>query len=464
MPIRHIILLFILTTYFSCYAQAALEMPGIFQQHMVLQREMRIPVWGWAKANAKVHVFLNGKSVTTIADNTGEWKTFLPKMKAGGPYKITVTSAEETIIIDDVLIGQVWLTSGQSNMEMGVKAAANGTEEVAAANYPKIRLFFTGGSIDDEPQRKLENSNWWVCGSETVGYFSAIGYFFARQIHLAKNVPVGIINVSWSGTRIEGWIPRSGFQSDEQLQPMLEQIKTPLNPNMPTAIYNSRINPLVPFALRGVLWYQGESNVMQANQYQRLLMALINGWRNIWGEGDFPFLIVQLPNYQTIREQPEESMWAELREAQSKATVLPNTYIAVTTDIGDANNIHPENKQEVARRLSLIALAQCYGSKQAYSGPKYQSIKSQGAEIVISYARAGGKLLVPGGAPLLGFAIAGPNGVFHWAKAVINNNTVSTSCPEVPIPCQIRYNWADNPVGNLTNETGLPAAPFCANL
>lgn len=450
----------IISLLFSSALHATLTIPTIFQQHMVLQRAIRIPVWGWDTPEKKVTVTLNGKSAAGIADKDGAWKVLLPKMKAGGPYELNIADNEQHITIDDVLIGEVWLCSGQSNMEMGVNAVANGKEEVAVAKYPQIRLFFGGGSIAEVPQTSLENSNWWVCGPDTVGYFSAIGYFFAQEIHLKEQVPLGIINVSWSGSRIEGWIPRAGYLADSTITTMLDTVKAPLAATMPTTIYNSRIHPLVPFALRGVLWYQGESNVQQAEQYQHLLPALITGWRNAWGEGDFPFLIVQLPNYQAIREQPSESNWAELREAQVMACALPNTELAVTTDIGEADNIHPKNKKEVAHRLALIALSRCYGEKTAFQGPEFLRMKLLGATIRLYFTTQGGELLTSDGDRLRGFAIAGANGEFHWAEATISKNSVLLSSPQVAEPCRVRYNWADNPTGNLTDKSGLPAAPF----
>ncbi|MGA2436561.1 MAG: sialate O-acetylesterase, partial [Bryobacteraceae bacterium] len=339
----------------SAVCHAGIRLPCVFQDHMVLQRGTKIPVWGWASPGEKVTVSFDSASAAATADAGGTWKALLPPMTPGGPHTFTVRGSS-IVTVRDVLVGDVWLCSGQANMEMGVKAAQNGVDEVAAAKYPKIRLFFGGGDMAETPQVDEKNGSWWVCGPETVGYFSAVGYFFARAIHQAEQVPVGILNVSWSGTQIEGWIPRTAYLADLALAPMLATVKTPLASTMPAVIYNSRIHPLAPFALRGVLWYQGESNVSHPALYRSELPALIRGWRQAWGQGDFPLLIVQLPNFLATREQPGESQWAELREAQAMAYRLPNAEYAVTIDIGDAQDIHPKNKQEVARRLALIAL------------------------------------------------------------------------------------------------------------
>lgn len=453
------ILPIVLLLLFTAVVHAAVTLPCVFHDHMVLQREMPIPVWGWATSGEKVVVTLNGKHATAVTDLAGAWRVTLPKMPAGGPFTLTAAGTS-TSTVQDVLLGEVWLCSGQSNMEMGVNAALNSKEEVAHATFPHIRLFFGGGDIAASPQADEKNGSWWVCGPDTVGYFSAVGYFFARAIHLAKNVPVGIINVSWSGSQIEGWIPRTAYQADKTLTPMLAMINTPLASTMPTVIYNSRIHPLAPFALRGVLWYQGEANTGNAALYRSELPALITGWRQAWGQGNFPFLIVQLPNYLAVRDQPGESNWAELREAQALACALPNTGLAVTIDIGEAENIHPKNKQEVARRLALIALNTTYGGKEEYSGPRYRSMTISGQTIRISFAHPGGGLVAQGGDKLTGFAIAGGDGKFVWADAVIAHHAVVVSSPQIVHPTAVRYAWADNPNGNLYNKLGLPAAPF----
>ena len=438
---------------------AAVSLPCVFQQHMVLQREHKIPVWGWAAPGETVTVVLQSNTAAATADAAGAWCTTLPAMKAGGPYILTVAGTN-SITIQDVLIGDVWLCSGQSNMEMGVNGAQNGKEEMAAANYPNIRLFYGGGDLAATPQADEKNGSWWVCAPDTVGYFSAVGYFFARAIYLEQRVPVGIMNVSWSGTQIEGWIPRAAYAVDPLLAPMLETLNTPLASTMPTVIYNGRIHPLVPFALRGVLWYQGESNVSHPALYRHELPALITGWRRAWMQGDFPFLLVQLPNFQAVTELPGESNWAELREAQALACTAPNVGLAVTIDIGEAENIHPKNKQEVAHRLARIALHTVYGSKTEYSGPCYDRMKINGQTIRLSFTHLGGGLEAQGGGKLTGFAIAAADGKFVWADAVIAHDKVLVSSPQIAHPTTVRYAWADNPRCNLYNKAGLPAAPF----
>ena len=443
----------------SAVCHAGIRLPCVFQDHMVLQRGTKIPVWGWASPGEKVTVSFDSASAAATADAGGTWKALLPPMTPGGPHTFTVRGSS-IVTVRDVLVGDVWLCSGQANMEMGVKAAQNGVDEVAAAKYPKIRLFFGGGDMAETPQVDEKNGSWWVCGPETVGYFSAVGYFFARAIHQAEQVPVGILNVSWSGTQIEGWIPRSAYAADPAIAPMLATVKTPLQSTMPTVIYNSRIHPLAPFALRGVLWYQGESNTSRPALYRSELPALIRGWRQAWGQGDFPFLIVQLPNFQAAKEQPAESQWAELREAQALACRLPNADYAVTIDIGDAQDIHPRNKQEVARRLARIALNTTYGGKAEYSGPRLRQMEIQGRSVRLSFTQLGGGLVANGGGRLTGFVLAGADGKFVWADAAIVGDTVMVSSPRVAAPVAVRYAWADNPSGNLANKLGLPAAPF----
>jgi len=448
----------------------------LFSDNMVLQRGMRDPVWGWTTPGATVTVEMAGKRATAVADPTGKWMVRIGPFSAGGPFTMTIEGPEHRTL-QNVMVGDVWLCSGQSNMQMGIANVNNAAEEIAHADYPGIRLFTVPMEVAYSP-RSTVNGTWQVCTPQTIshdgwGGFSAVAYFFGRYLHKTLNVPIGLIHSSWGGTIAEAWTSAEALQKLPDFAERLQQVERiraagesslpanqRRNPNVCTVLYNAMIAPLVPFGMKGVIWYQGESNAGRAYQYRTLLPTLIEDWRNRWGEGAFPFLIVQLANFLPVKPEPGEDEWAELREAQLfTAQKVPNCGLAVTIDIGDAADIHPKNKQEVGRRLALAALGIAYKRRIEYSGPIYKSYSREGSSIRIRFTHVDGGLVAHGGA-LQGFAIAGPDRKFVWAQARIEGDTVVVWSPAVSDPVAVRYGWAINPVVNLYNREGLPASPF----
>jgi sialate O-acetylesterase len=467
---------------------------------MVLQRGRQVPIWGTAAPGERVTVLLGTQRLSAVADDEGKWSVTLPAMKAGGPYTLVI-AGRNTIALRDVLVGDVWVCSGQSNMQWSVQGSANATEEVAAANYPQIRLFSVPQVAADAPQSDCQGA-WVECSPATIPGFSAVGYFFGRELHKALNVPVGLINTSWGGTPAEAWTSRPSLETCELCTPILERwdaaladlpnIKAKYDADMakwredaatakaegkpepprpgahwalnkawqPAALYNGMIAPLIPFGIRGAIWYQGESNAGRAYQYRELFPAMIRDWRRNWGAGQFPFLFVQLANFMARKPDPGESAWAELREAQLMTLSLPKTGMAVIIDIGDANDIHPKNKQDVGLRLALAAERIAYKQNVAYSGPMYRSMTIEGSTIRLRFKDTDGGLVAKDGPGLKGFAIAGEDKRFVWADAQIEGNTVVVWSDQVPKPVAVRYAWADNPECNLYNGAGLPASPF----
>jgi len=615
----------------------------LFTDNMVLQRGVADPVWGWTTPGQSVMVSLNGKSAKAVAGTDGKWMAKLPSMQAGGPFTLTVTGPQ-TVTLTNVMVGDVWICSGQSNMEFGMNALLNPPVEIAAANYPNLRLF-TANKVTNTLPQALTRGQWQACTPQTIvsqgtwGGFSAVGYFFGRDLQQSIHVPIGLIQTSWGGTPIEAWTSREalsqnvpedrpalaqidlansdptpfdqklaawylkndlgtagkwsnaafddsawktmplpgyweqsgiaefanydgmtwfrrtfdlpasdagkaavlhlkaddndttwingtqvgatasaganrayavatsllkptgnvvvvrvldtggmggvyGAPADLSLEvpggdtvslagPWHYQIGTPLaqisplppdisnNTGFPTVLYNGMIAPLIPYGVKGAIWYQGEANAGNGKQYQNLLPTMITDWRSRFGVGDFPFFIVQLANFMPQQPQPSESGWAELREAQLLTSEhLPKTGLAVAIDVGDANDIHPKDKQDVGHRLALDAEAIAYGQKVEYAGPLYQSMAVEGSSIRLKFSHLGGGLVAKGGDNLIGFAIAGADGKFVWADAKIDGSTVVVSSPTVTAPALVRYAWADNPACNLYNQAGLPASPF----
>ncbi|MDO1449152.1 sialate O-acetylesterase [Rhodocytophaga aerolata] len=621
---------------------ADVRLPKLVGDHMILQRDAKLPVWGWADAGETVTLTFLGKKYTAKPDTQGKWMLTLPAMKAGGPYEMTI-AGKNTLTIKDILVGDVWLASGQSNMEWKLSHTVNNFEqEIANANFPQIRFLDVTNAIATQPLTEFESKGWEICSPETAGDFSAVGYFFARDLHQRYKVPVGVITSEWGGTPSEAWtstealkafpeyqtavndLEKNGSGIQAQMQeyqtklkewqskvsggdrglaaatkwyapafnaadwpvmtlPMLWETtdlpdydgivwfrkevmipdneagkeltlhlasiddadstwfngelvgatngynidrkytipgklvkagknsitirvvdtgggggvygqadnlkltagdkilvsladkwqyqtaldisqmpakpKVTVNQNSPTVLYNAMIAPLVPFAIKGAIWYQGESNAGRAYQYRTLFPAMIKDWRKQWKQ-DFPFLFVQLANFMKVESQPVESDWAELREAQSMTLSLPKTGMAVIIDVGDANDIHPRNKQDVGKRLAMAAQKTAYNENTVYSGPTYKSIKTVGNKIILTFENAGGGLVAKGG-ELKEFAIAGPDKKFMWADAKIEGNTVVVSSNQVQNPVAVRYAWANNPdKANLYNKEGLPASPF----
>ena len=487
---------------------AAVRLPAVISNNMVLQREQPIPIWGWAEKDEEIIVRIAGQILSTKAGNNGQWRVMLDELELGQPLEMTIQgSTGNTLTLKNILVGEVWLCSGQSNMEMRVSSCNNAEAEIAVANHPQIRLLSVPFKGTQEPQRDFK-SRWVRCSPETVGSFSAAAYYFGRKLHHNLNVPIGLIHCSWGASSCEAWIKRSVLKVNPQYKPMLrswdkrmrnfdphdveeaerqyaswrkqlaaakaagkEPPKAPGNlrdwvntmfdvRRRPANCYNGMLLPLVPYAIRGVIWYQGETNVDRAYQYRQLFPLLISQWRDDWGQGDFPFYFVQLCNHMPVKEQPGDSTWAELREAQAMTLRVPNTGMAVTIDIGDAIDIHPKNKQDVGGRLARWALAKTYGKHIVYSGPLYKSMKINNDQIVIHFDHTGSGMISKDGKPLKGFAIAGSDKKFVWAEVDIVGETVVVSSSGVPNPVAVRYAWADNPLCNLYNHEGLPASPF----
>ena len=609
----------------------------LFSDHMVLQRDIKVPIWGWANPGTKITVAFARQTKTAFAGLDGKWMVHLNRMVASSePRMITVTSAEknQSITVQDVLVGDVWLCSGQSNMEMGI-GACNATNDIAQANFPQIRLLTVPRLIATSPVQTLQ-CRWLPCSPANVmqglwGGFSAAGFYFGRELNRQLTIPIGLIHSSWGGTVAEAWTSPEGLRplgdfdqnldqvaasskgtkvdydvqyenwcrkndpgtiqgwaqpdldgsgwktvtmpqafeqaglpdfdgivwfrhafdlpaawsgqalklglgpvddidttfingvkvgqmnrydlnriysvpaevlksgrntvragglvgtpeqmflkpatgtapalslaGDWQMRDSVPLSKLPVppapsdanNPNVVTVLYNGMIAPLLPFAIKGAIWYQGESNADRAYQYRRLLPAMIGDWRRLFTVGDFPFYIVQLAAFQATQPQPRENNWAELREAQAlTARTVPHSGLAVAIDIGEASDIHPKNKAEVGRRLALCALAQTYGQKVEFSGPWYKSMKVDGHSVHLSFDHVDGGLEAKG-PELKGFAVAGEDHKFVWANAVIDGKHVVVSAPGVGNPVAVRYAWDVNPVCNLYNQAGLPAVPF----
>ena len=444
----------------------------VFTDHAVLQRDKLTPIWGRADPHEHVSVRFHGATVGASADDDGRWVVLLPAMTTDADGQdLVADGAKNTAVCHDVVVGEVWLCSGQSNMEFMMEdrrkvpqfKLLNGKEEIAAANFPLIRQFEVRRKAAGSPQTTAEGS-WIPCTPATAGAFTAVGYFFARDIHLRLNVPVGLIDSTWGGTPIEAWMSPFALASD----PAFGVVATrwaqvpPDYPHKaswePAGLFNAMINPLLPYALRGILWYQGESNAVRPTEYHRLFASLITTWRAHFGQGDLPFYWVQISAYQAPPALGGGG-WAALREAQAQALDLPQTGMAVTVDIGDPKNIHPANKQEVGRRLALIAKANTYDLIADYSGPVFSSAERVGARMRVHFRFADGGLTAAD-KPLASFELAGADRKFHPATATITGDTLLVQSPAVREPVAVRYAWSDCPEANLYNGAGLPAVPF----
>jgi sialate O-acetylesterase len=483
--------------------RADVTLAAIFSDHMVIQADHEVPVWGWADAGEEVTVAIGGQTKAAQADAKGKWLVRLDKVKPSDALTLTV-KGKNTIQVQDVLVGEVWLCSGQSNMAWTVSASNDFEREKAAANLPKIRMFKESSLAATTPQERCKGA-WAVCSPETVGGFSATAYFFGREIHKALGVPVGLINSSVGGTAIEAWTSleaqkdkkelksiftrweklaadydpaKAQARYEKQLADYKEAVakakaagtrppnspRKPVDPrrdnNHPTNLFNGKIAPLIPYAIRGAIWYQGESNAGNGGIYGLQLATLIKDWRTRWGQGDLPFAWVQLPNYHALQTKPVESTgWVLVREGMLKTLSLPHTGMAITVDVGEADNIHPKNKQDVGKRLALWALASVYGQKVAASGPLPAGHKIDGSRVIITFKHTEGGL-EPKDEKVKGFAIAGADKKWAKADAKIMGDQVVVSHPDVKQPVAVRYAWADNPDCNLRNGAGIPASPF----
>jgi sialate O-acetylesterase len=492
-------------------AQADVKPHALFSDGMVLQRGVKCPVWGTASPGEAVSVTVSAtKGTATTASSAaveagqdGKWQVALqlaPEM-AGGPYMLLI-KGKNTITVKDVYVGEVWVCSGQSNMEWSLRNTHDAEKAIQSSANPKIRLFTVPKNTSDKPLTEV-NAQWQECNPSTVPGFSAVGYFFGRDLHKALNVPVGLIHSSWGGTVAEAWTTRAALENNPDLKGMIAQDadapanyekalkryeaelakykeavakakqegkKPPQpprkpsdpkhNPNRPCVLYNAMIHPLQPYAIKGAIWYQGESNAGRAYQYRTLFPAMIQSWRETWKQGDFPFLFVQLAPWRDIVTEPQESDWAELREAQLLTSLhCKNTGMAVITDVGDPKDIHPKKKEPVGARLALAARGIGYGEKIEHRGPIYDKMTVKDGKAVLSFTHTGKGLEAKDG-PLQGFTIAGADKKFYNAKAEIQGDKILVWSDKVTQPAAVRYGWANCPVVNLWNKDGLPASPF----
>jgi sialate O-acetylesterase len=500
-------------------ASAAVTLPKIFADSMVLQRGAPVPVWGLAAPGETVTVSFAGQQKSAAADANGKWRVTLDALDVSKEPRELVVKGANALTIKDVLVGEVWLCSGQSNMAWTVSACLNAAAEIAEAkDTPTIRHYQVPRVDATRPLADVPG-RWSVATPDTVGGYTAVGYFFARELTRALDVPVGIINSSWGGTRIEPWTCPEGFRAVPELKETadlvdgwdlrtetgrrkyseyLTALKTwlptaeaaliagkappaaPVEPvsapgnTQPTRLYNGMIAPIAPFAIAGAIWYQGEANGSEGVTYYHKLRALIAGWRQVWGQGDFPFGIVQLTSYTAATPNSPEggTGWARIREAQMQALAIPNTGLACTIDIGEATDIHPKNKQDVGARLARWAIARVYAKNLLYSGPIYKGMTVEGgkARITFTFAESGLMIAEKKGLPIqthrpdakLGWlAIAGKDKVWHWADAVIEGSTLAVSSDKVAQPVAVRYAFTPNPEGpKLYSQDGLPVLPF----
>ncbi len=477
-------------------ASAAVRLPAVIGSDMVLQQRFEAPLWGWSGPGQTVYVRASWLWTyrQAKAAEDGRWQVVLPTPAAGGPYRITVAEGDGAIVLENILIGEVWVCSGQSNMQWSVSNSNSPEQEIANATFPDIRLFHVERKVAETPQQDCQGT-WRPCSPETVSGFSAVAYFFGREIHRELKVPVGLIHTSWGGTPSEAWTRREVLNGDNDFKPILERYQKvldtweqiqadyqqrieewkkvsaqaksdgtrapaypgqpygPGHPHSPGGLYNAMIAPLIPYGIRGAIWYQGESNAGRAYQYRTLFPAMIDNWRSDWKQGEFPFYFVQIAPYKGQTPEIREAQLIALRNTK-------NTGMAVTMDIGDPEDIHPRNKQDVGKRLALWAMAKTYDYEGiVYSGPLYKGMKVEGDRIRLFFDYADGGLVAKDG-PLTHFIIAEEQGDFVEATAVVDGETVLVSSDQITKPAAVRYGWQNAAEPNLFNKAGLPASPF----
>ncbi len=487
-------------------ARADVKMPSLFGDNMVLQRGVNVPIWGEAAPGEKVtvKVFNQSKEATTSAG--GRWMVKLDPLDVHAGTTLQINGNNE-IKINNVAVGEVWLASGQSNMEWKLSSAGNAQAAIAESSDPLLRSFNVTKAVADTPQTDVKG-NWQVAGPTTSGGFSAVGYFFARELRKKLNVPVGLVHSSWGGTPAEAWTSLPQLQAEADFKPMLEGWEKRIaahpaamekyknetlvkwqadadkakaegkpepqkprapdggvtSPHRPANLYNAMLAPLVPYAMKGAIWYQGESNAGRAYQYRKLLPAMIADWRKAWNiekPQDFGFYIVQLANFKAEKPEPGDSDWAELREAQTLTANMPGNGQGLAIDIGEEKDIHPKNKLDVGLRLAAAALAQTYGQKIEYSGPVYSAMTKEGNKIRLKFTHAAGLTSRAPDAELIpGFAIAGEDKKWKWANAEIKGDEIIVWHNDIAAPVAVRYGWADNPKATIYNAAGFPAVPF----
>ena len=462
-------------------AQAELKLSRVFSDHMVLQQEMPIRIWGWAEPGASVQVSMSelkrADSLETKADPDGKWMVSLAPQKARGKtWSLSVVSGDERVSLKDILLGEVWICSGQSNMEWTVQRSANPKEEIAAANHPQIRMFNVPKHLkQNEPQKDAQEAEWQICSPETIPSFSAVGYYFGRELHQNLKVPIGLVGTNWGGTRIEPWTPPVGFKAVPELKDYVKALAQQKYKGGATQIYNGMVAGLTPLSTRGAIWYQGESNARDGLRYEHLKYALVKGWREVFQNDDLSFYWVQLADFgRGHTGKPEGGGWGPVREGQRRALALEKTGMAVIMDIGNEKDIHPRNKQDVGSRLARLALAKDYRKDIVPSGPLYQSHKIDGNKAIVRFDHVGSGLATgtkggehrmdpvkfTDGKELKAFSLRDEDGKWHWAKAVITGDTVVVSSEAVAKPTAVRYAYDSDPEVNFYNKEGLPASPF----
>jgi len=479
---------------------ADVRLPALFTDHAVLQRNQPIHVWGWATAGEKVSVSFRQQRIETEGDSSGRFSVYLQPEEAGGPDRLEIRG-KNRIRLDDVMVGEVWVASGQSNMEWIVKNSNNAEKEIADADHPSIRIFKVK-LVTAEQEKEDVEGQWVRVSPETIPDLTAVGYFFARHLREETDLPIGVIQSAWGGTPAQAWTSQRTLEMDESLTPYLRRWRAveeaypralvrhqtalrawqleaaaarkdnrqseiprqpsapqgPGNQHEPAALYNAMIAPLVPYGIRGAIWYQGENNAENAlgSEYRHLFRAMIEDWRRAWGLGDFPFLFVQLANYGLVSDGAE---WEELRESQLQTLSVRNTGMAVTIDIGNPQDIHPRNKQDVGKRLALAALQMSYGRHDlVYSGPILRQAVQEGSSMRLWFDHVGAGLDLRNGSA--GFEIAGADGIFHPATVEIDGESLVASRAEIAKPVAVRYAWKAAPEVTLFNKEGLPASPF----
>jgi sialate O-acetylesterase len=485
-------------------AHAIVSLPDVLSDGMVLQQNQKVPIWGKADPGETVVVKFAGQAKTATASADRRWLVKLDPIRASATPTTMIITGKNTIELRDILVGEVWLVAGQSNMQRLLSETANGEAATAAANHPLIRLFNVSRQVAFK-HAKPPLATWQVCSPQTVKEFSAAGYYFGVELETELHVPIGLINSSYGGSQAEAWTPVEYLLASNDLRPTVERTKiwdeerprvrveydeairkwraeadkaiaagarpspSPAVPDalreyrIASSIYDGMIAPLIPFYIRGAIWYQGESNEARAQQYEVLLPTMIRAWRERWGEGNFPFGIVQLPNYRESNSEPADEAWSHIREAQRRTAVnISNTGLIVTIDIGEAHDIHPKNKLEVGKRMARWALVDVYGRKTTKSGPMFHDLRLRGSRIVLKFDDAGTGLRIREGDKLDEFAIAGADQKWYWANArIVDKNAVEVWSTSVVRPLAVRYAFNNNPKHpNLTNETGLPASPF----
>ncbi len=453
---RFLTLLVLLAAAFPLAARGDVKLPKVFGDSMVLQQKAQAAVWGWADKGEEVTVTLGETKASATAGDNGKWSLKLATPAAGGPFELKIKGKNE-ITLKDVYVGEVWICSGQSNAEWTVAVSTSPDLERELAKHPKIRMIKVAHNPSEKPVEDI-SGQWQVCSPSTAGNFSAIGYFFARHLQSELDVPVGIISTNWGGTICEAWTSNEKLKTDPDFAPILQRSEKfqPGNPNQASVLFNGMINPIVPYGIRGAIWYQGESNVSRAVQYRKLFPAMITDWRERFGQGDLPFIFVQLAPYRY-----GNNLLPEQWESQFKTLSLKNTGMCVTTDIATVGDIHPPNKQDVGRRLALWALANTYEKTSLpFSGPLYDSMAVEGNKVRIKFKHGGGLHARGNKGLLTHFTVAGEDQKFVDAKATVDGETVVVESDQVAKPVAVRFAWNELAEPNLFNGARLPASPF----